>query len=144
MNIPKIEKTALDFRDAIERCSKSLGISFEQFPLGSCGDTVPLLGAYLTELDLGEFMYMEGHLGKPENGTWRSHAWLQHKELVVDITADQFPEIDQKVIVAVNSEWHQSLNGESMNVANFRNYDERTVNSLESMYKKIIYNIKKT
>jgi len=41
MNILRIKKAATDFRDAIEKCSSSLGISFEQFPLGSCGDTVP-------------------------------------------------------------------------------------------------------
>ena len=69
MNISKIKNAAIVFRNSIENCSQSLGLSFEQFPLGSCGDTVPLLGTYLIEQKLGKFQYVDGYFGKHEDGT---------------------------------------------------------------------------
>lgn len=63
MNIEKILIIANNFRYAIENCSPSLGISFEYFPKGSCGDVAPLLGTYLIENKLGKFQYMLGDWG---------------------------------------------------------------------------------
>ena len=90
-------------------CDRStLPASFEQFPRGSCGDTAPLLGHYLTSLGLGEFDYVLGERGRygPET-TEQSHAWLQQGMAIVDITADQFEEIEDEVIVLEDSDWHR-------------------------------------
>lgn len=66
---------------------------------------------------------MLGNYGSEENGNWSSHAWLQSGELIVDITADQFPDVDARVIVLERSAWHIALNGEVENVADYRIYD---------------------
>jgi hypothetical protein len=53
---------------------------------------------------------------------------------VIDITADQFPEITEKVIVKKESEWHQQLKGESLGSADYRIRDSH----LRQSYQQII------
>lgn len=141
MNVKEIRKAAVDFRKSIEFCGASLGIAFENFPSGSCGDTVPLLGTYLIDLNFGNFQYMLGNYGNHEKGTWKSHAWLQSNDLIIDITADQFDEITEKVIVEKDALWHKNLNGKFLHLANYRIYDSNTVSRLNSIYKKIVNHI---
>jgi len=71
-----------------------------------------------------------------------SHAWLQNKEdLIVDITADQFDEIDEKIIVTEDKKWHSSFESEIKHVAHFKIYDKPTVLRLGNAYKENIKNI---
>lgn len=138
-----IKNYCIIFRSAIEKCDKKLmPISFRNFPNGSCGDTVTLLGTYLFDNYMGEFNYVVGC----KNG--KSHAWLKNDEgLIVDITADQFPEIVEKVIVSCNSEWHNNFNfTETLHTSHFNIYDSnndlRIKSELESAYKTICNHIK--
>ncbi|MCP4124426.1 MAG: hypothetical protein GY751_22005 [Bacteroidetes bacterium] len=107
--IEKLYLASKDFRNAIDTCYRELGVAFSSFPRGSCGEAAPMLGTYLIEQGLGEFQYMLGDYGSIEGGNWSSHAWLQSGNLIVDITADQFPDIDKKVIVQEDHEWHKNL-----------------------------------
>jgi len=141
MNIEEILKASIRFREAIEKCQNSLGLGFGKFPKGSCGDATPLLGTYLIELNLGTFMYALGNLGSHKKGNWCSHAWLQSGSIVVDITADQFPEVSEKVIVSSNSKWHKSLKGKHQHIADYRIYDVRTKSAFHGQYTKILENI---
>lgn len=144
MDINKIKNAAIDFRQAIEACAPSLGVSFENFPSGSCGDVSPMLGTYLLEQNLGQFQYLLGTYGNHEDNTWSSHGWLQIDDLVVDITADQFSEILDKVIVKHKSAWHKKLKGHIQNVGDYRAYDIQTVSNLDRVYKRIVAFISKT
>ena len=144
VEIDKIKVAASDFREAIEECKNSLGISFRNFPRGSCGDVAPLLGTYLIENNLGKFEYYLGDYGVEPEENWSSHAWLQNGNLVVDITADQFPEISERVIVSVESLWHAKLCGKAQHIADYRIYDPRTVANLGGMYRQIKEHIKST
>lgn len=139
MNIDKIKLASTNFRNAIDKCHQLLGITFKHFPKGSCGDAAPLLGTYLIENKLGEFQYYTGNYGAEE--TWSSHAWLQAGNLVVDITADQFPDITKKIIVEEYSLWHNKLNGEALNLADYRIYDHYTASNLSCLYKTIMRHI---
>jgi len=141
MDLLKIKKAATKFRNAIESCSYSLGISFEAFPKGTCGDVAPLLGTYLNDLGYGEFQYMLGDYGSRKDNSWSSHAWIQSNSLVVDITADQFPDINEKIIVSKTSYWHKQLNGKAQHKANIEIYDQLTALKLRKMYKMILDNI---
>lgn len=134
MDIEQIRKAATDFRNAIEACTSKLDFAFNLFPSGSCGDTTAMLGTYLIVKYLGEFQYMSGNYGKRESGNWSSHAWLQSIELVIDITAGQFPEITEKVIVKKESEWHQQLKGVSLGLADYRIRDAH----LRQSYQQIV------
>lgn len=84
-------------------------IGLRDFPDGSCGDTALLLGTMLSEAGFGEFCYVSAVRGDMGNHTYRSHAWIEQNSLIIDITADQFPEIDGPVIVTNESPWHASF-----------------------------------
>jgi hypothetical protein len=137
--IERIRVKAIAFRDGIEMCDRSkLPVSMQDFPRGACGDTVALLGTFLFENGLGEFAYVLGEIGSYGGGNWSTHAWLQRGDLVVDITADQFRDIDDAVIVTTQSSWHRSLGGKQKNVANFRKYDAHSAAELARAYREIL------
>ena len=114
-----ITRHAIVFRNAIENTKEDLGIVFADFPLGSCGDTALLLGAYFMECGLGDFNYVCGMKGP------RSHAWLEKDGLIVDITGDQFPGGVRVYVGTKNAfykrfkeedihPWYESLQGPSI------------------------------
>lgn len=118
-----IFECARRFRRLIETCDRgALCLPIQAFPNGSCGDVCPLLAAYLSEQGYPAFHYVCGERERIDDTGLRfgSHAWLQKGSLIVDITADQFPEISLPVIVTASSEWHRSLSGEDKGVADFR------------------------
>ncbi|RNL60664.1 hypothetical protein EFK50_20355 [Nocardioides marmoriginsengisoli] len=65
-----------------------------------------LLGEYLRESGLGDFHTRSGV--RECDGERRTHAWMVQDGLIVDITADQFPDACAAVIVTRDSSWHQS------------------------------------
>src|SRR5271163_4521740 len=107
-SLVELKSAATKFRLAIERCDRRrLSDTFQDFPKGSCGDAALLLRAFLQDQGLGTFQYALGW--RDGNDGRHSHAWLAAGGLVVDITADQFQEIDEKVIVTENSGWHAAI-----------------------------------
>ncbi len=119
--LDQLRTAAARFRMAIERCNRNeLGIGFEKFPEGSCGDATQLLGAYLADEGFGTFTYVSGWRGHPNSGGY-SHAWLEADGIIVDITAEQFAGIDQKVIVTRHSDWHAAFQrNEQVGTADYR------------------------
>ena len=138
----QIRAATVEFRSLIERwiegCpASSLPPSFRYFPRGSCGDATPLLGTYLIDRELGEFQYVLGK--KYPSNKLQSHAWLQRDSLIVDITADQFDEVTQKVVVSRRSQWHRSFWQEvSHEVADFREFDGYALRVLQIAYDAIL------
>lgn len=89
-----IFELANKFRNAIE-IARDKGcfrhdISFHKFPLGCCGDASDLLAQYLTKHGIdtlnvcGNYYYDDPNIGA------QSHAWLEYKDIIIDITGDQF------------------------------------------------------
>lgn len=76
------------------------------FPRGACGDTALVLGQVLDDEGVEGFKYVCGNKYESD-GRPSSHAWLQSGEWIVDITADQFPDVHESVIVTNKSEWHE-------------------------------------
>lgn len=143
--LDKLRNESLIFREAIENCSSELGITFKYFPKGSCGDTSILLGTYLMDKQYGQFYYMNSEIGEISSTglpVFKSHAWLQNEgNIIVDITADQFPDIAEKVIVSYGSDWHLRWKGEKQNIANINVYDERTKMNMQKMYNRVLMEI---
>lgn len=103
---PLIE-AARRFREAILRCPpKSLGITFESFPRGACGDTSDLLCEYLIDIGFQNVKYVSGERWDPD---YHSHAWVEVDGVIVDITADQFPDVSEPVLVTRDSTWHRQF-----------------------------------
>jgi hypothetical protein len=137
----QLRAAAMRFRLAIERCDpKQLTICMQDFPAGSCGDATPLLGTYFIEEGLGTFTYVLGERAADNINGRHSHAWLEADGVIVDITADQFVENDQKVIVTGHSDWHATFERDEMqpHAADYRVYDPHTVASLGRAYGAIL------
>ena len=84
---------------------------------------------------MGAFDYVLGEKGVPgPDSTERSHAWLQRDDLIVDITADQFGEVDEEVIVTRDSEWHASWRTTTDHEADYEVYDESARRNLHNAY----------
>jgi hypothetical protein len=134
----KIKALATNFRSAIEKCDKSVLITFENFPRGSCGDACLLLAKYLQNNGCGVFNYICGVIYGPEEYDEQSHAWLERDDVIVDITADQFPDINESVIVTTDHAWYNAFQIKINHTADFENYDKNTASTLSSAYRKII------
>jgi hypothetical protein len=134
-NVQKITELATRFREAIESSDKKkLPIAFQNFPRGSCGDASLLLARLLERNGFDWFDYV---LATREG---KSHAWLQREDLIVDITADQFSDFNEKVVVTNDSQWHATFVVESKQRADFDKYDEPTRNTLAAAYRVITEN----
>ena len=131
-----IEKLATGFREAIDDLDRAL-LPFEMknFPHGCCGDASMLLGAYLEDHGIKSLIYVCGMR------SGRSHAWLESDSLIIDITADQFEECNESVIVAKDSEWHRTFDRDLESEASFKRYDKGTVNRLSWAYEEILKHI---
>lgn len=131
----QIQRLASVFRTAIMQCPRSDLFSFRNFPRGSCGDTSILLGQYLYEQGQGIWTYASGERVSDD---FQSHAWLEKDGLIVDITADQFDDIDEPVIVTHDGSWHKQFElPEPQNPALISSYDERTQRLLSAIYTRI-------
>lgn len=111
LNTHELAVIALDFRRAIEKArlkrhAKVMG----RFPLGCCKHASQLLARYLvTELHTPLVSFVHGERGGSSKGDpWQSHVWLSVNEHTLDITADQYEEIDSPVVVSVGSGWHST------------------------------------
>ncbi len=114
-DIERIEQLAHKLRSVIEAVPRQdLPVGMRSFPKGACGNSAILLGAYFTNYEIEGFVYVQGKRGSRQHNTWASHAWLARETLVVDITADQFPDAPGPVIAADPSPWHQTFRTEEL------------------------------
>jgi hypothetical protein len=98
---------ATRFRNAIDSARRDdWKGNMKGFPVECCHHACTLLLLYFKRIGMEGFRTYSGI--HPTNQGGR-HLWLQKGEIVIDITADQFPEIDKKVIVTRESSWHDSL-----------------------------------
>jgi hypothetical protein len=135
--ITQLRALALKFRAGIEQCDRrSLPVTFEDFPRGACGDASLLLGKYLHAEGFGIFQYVCGIRRRSHQK--HEHAWLRQGEVIIDITANQFPEIDQPIIVTTDHTWHSAFEVRNEREADYEVYDDRTRCMFDNAYQKII------
>lgn len=113
-------RVAARFRKAMESVPKEdfeycgswcLSLAQDSFPHGCCGDTGALLRRYLQEEEgvlcdciLGEYGGREKEI--------LSHVWIQARDWVIDITADQFVRRGYDlpaVYVGERTDWYRSF-----------------------------------
>jgi hypothetical protein len=129
-----VSLAASRFRNAIVRCPRDDLRSLRDFPRGSCGDASVLLGEYLHQTGHGQWDYVAGER-EPD---LHSHAWLEQDGLIVDITADQFDDVDEPVIVTSDRSWHQQFSSqEPRHPALIDRYDPRTRTILREFYERV-------
>jgi hypothetical protein len=111
--VQEIRSAAERFREAIERSSWDLDRD-RYFILRNlramCKPAAMLVGKYLhEELSCQPIEFVSAQKWFANGSVERSHFWLEHKGLIVDISADQYPEIDQPVIVTGDRSWHETF-----------------------------------
>ena len=74
-----------------------------------------LLGFYQKQRGAGAWDYVGGMRGEGDGR--HSHAWIKQGDIIIDITADQFDEIEAPVIVPNASAWHDSFDTEILHEA---------------------------
>jgi hypothetical protein len=138
MNEHDLRVVAAKFRGALEIVGPASGVAgLRHFPRESCADTVLLLGAHLLDAGYGAFDGVGGEFASPGDAG-HSHAWLEQGGLIVDITADQFPEVSDRVIVTRDDEWHRRFHVSNRGVADFRRYGPETATQLGAVYDRIL------
>lgn len=93
-----------------------------------------MLAAYLEEMGEGIWTYVKG------DRDGESHAWIEQDGLIVDITADQFPEVETAVIVTARNAWHETFfeSVQPWHSAHFNVFDRREAKALEGAYLAIL------
>ena len=133
----RLRSLASHFRAAILQGDKcNLPVDLKDFPRGACGDASILLAKYLQQAGLGGFRYICGW--RIENERPYSHAWLRQEDVIVDITADQFPEIKESVIVTDNHSWYETFLVEAEGPSDYEELDDRTQAVLAAAYQAIL------
>lgn len=98
-----VRDVACRFRSALERGGLCLPI-LARFPAGACGAASELLGQYLIDSGLGHWRYRMGF----QCDSLAAHAWLERDGLTLDITADQFRDVAEPVVVTAIPAWHRA------------------------------------
>ncbi|WP_327427298.1 hypothetical protein [Streptomyces sp. NBC_01236] len=126
---------AVAFRQAIIDCPDAGLISLADFPKGACGDASPLLGQFLKDQGHGEWHYVSGCRERD----YHSHAWLERDGWILDITADQFSDVTEPVVLTQDKTWHSQFLYAPMKrqPAGIAMFDEHTNRSLAEAYKQI-------
>lgn len=102
----RIRELATQFREAIQKCDREeLPLSLADYPIGSCADASMLLGTYFKDNGIGGFMLIKGKRGAGDS--LETHYWLEKGNMLIDITADQFQDMNKKIVITeVSSIWH--------------------------------------
>ncbi|SPF44266.1 conserved hypothetical protein [Candidatus Sulfopaludibacter sp. SbA4] len=108
--IEKLRKLAAGFRSAIlltdpAEVDAEVRFIVADFPRNVCGAVCFLLGHYLIENGFPTSEYVNGMRAADR----RSHAWIETEGVVVDITADQFLEIADGVVVSTDKSWYDQF-----------------------------------
>jgi len=66
-----------------------------------------------------------------------SHAWLELDGFIVDVTADQFPDASQPVVVTRDRSWHKQFEENTRQSASLFGYDCSTRDSYEFLLREL-------
>lgn len=128
----RIAEIAFAVRSAIEAC-KPDELPWRAFPKGACGDTCLILGQVLHDEGFQGAEYICGNKYRSDGKPY-SHAWLRYEGMIIDITADQFPDVGAKVIVSSESEWHKQWDEDRPESGVLQDYAVSTVQPLWKLY----------
>jgi hypothetical protein len=70
-----------------------------------------------------------------------SRAWLEQRGVIVDITADQFLEISEPVIVTTNRSWHDRFGDVKQLSGDFDRYNDHTSTTLGNAYRMVMHHM---
>lgn len=136
-DIVKIEKLATQIRNTIIKMGHDEFPDSDfllEYPNGCCGDASNLLAKFLRDNDI-KCEYVWGMRGQ------QSHAWLECDDLIVDISADQFPEIKEKILITTDKSWHNKFKRQKRSDGDFEKFGAYNKRRLTTSYKNILLRI---
>lgn len=116
-DIEKLRLLATRVREAIEMRKHELSAAcgpksdrWEQFPKCCCAMASFLLAKVLRVNGFGQFNMVSGQRLNERTNDLELHHWLEQDSVIVDITADQFPDSrDELIIVTTDNKWHNTF-----------------------------------
>ncbi|WP_141505724.1 hypothetical protein [Paenibacillus luteus] len=138
MNYVDIKTISNHFRDAFENMSIEFfpdSSFFSRFPSGCCGDSSHLLAKYFKDSGLSPY-YVCGWKGS------QSHAWIQVDNLIIDITADQFDDVSDRVILTEYSVWHSEFVVSDRYLSDFEQHNVQSAKRYGIIYENVLRWIK--
>ena len=131
----RVRELAVRFRKAILKCVRTeLPLSLADFPTGSCADASMLLGTYFKDNGINGFILIKGKRG--EGNSLETHYWLEKGDILVDITADQFEDTNEEVVITeTDSRRYGTFDKSILQEADYRMIAARDVRAhLEAVY----------
>jgi hypothetical protein len=104
--------------------------------LGACGDVTLLFARHLYQ---NGFPLPEYVAGERDDGP--RHAWIECDELIIDLTAGQFQDAPERVMITRDRSWHAQFKEQRRHPADIGLYDENTREYLLEAYDQIISNL---
>ncbi len=138
----RIRELAVKFRKAILKCDRmELPLSLADFPTGSCADASLLVGSYFKDNGINGFVLIKGKRG--EGSSLETHYWIEKNEVLVDITAIQFGDTKEEVVIdKTDSGWYGTFKKEILQEADYRAIAARDVKRhLEAVYEYVLEHI---
>jgi hypothetical protein len=135
----KIRELAERFREAIIRCNRAeLPVSLTDFPIGSCADASMLLGTYFKDNGIEGFNLVKGKRG--EGSSLETHYWLEKSNVLVDISADQFEDVNEPVVIdEPDSKWYGAFDKATLQEADYHTIEATDVKAhLGAVYEFIL------
>ena len=127
----------IKFREALDKIDWSMmPIQFQKFPTGTCGDVSDILAEYLYSLGIQPIEYVCGIQGGA------SHAWLEIDGKAIDVTADQFKGVSEKVLIQPSTVWHSKYEIENRRKAGYLHFKGPAVADIMRVHGTIMEQLK--
>jgi hypothetical protein len=135
-----MKKLATEFRDALDKINwNEMPEGSEEFPKNCCHRISEVLAIYLKSKGIEGIKYIHCANYKFPSGV---HCWLEVDGLAVDITADQFEEVNTKVIVQSRNIWHSQFGMPFRREPRYGTFSEPENSKLNIIYGAAMKNIK--
>lgn len=127
-----MEKLVIEFRRALDQIDwSSMPCGFKEFPTGTCGDISDILAEHLYQNGIENVTYV---CGRSNGGI---HAWLEVDGTAIDVTADQFEDMEDKVLIQSPEVWHHKYEIENRRKAGYRDMNGPAVSGLVTVHTEI-------
>ncbi|MEN9907890.1 MAG: hypothetical protein RLZZ540_1031 [Bacteroidota bacterium] len=134
--IEEIYNQCVQIRKAILKIKDQTSF-FKIFPAGCCRDSSIIIAEILNKKGFKDILYCHSEFDDDSG----SHAWLEYKNHIIDITADQFSGIREDVIVRSNKTRHFIYQNPMFENYSLKNFSGFWIIDILSDLKLIIKNI---
>jgi len=142
LEIELLKKKAFDVRKAIEdqlAISTNIDRELINFPSGSCEVSSEILGLYLKSIGFKNVVKCRGSRLSSDETYTQFHLWLLVDEsIIVDITADQFEECSERVLVVNRSKFHNTFSDIQQRELSYENLCAPIGKGYKDFYKAVI------